>query len=112
MVEETTAQAGIETETDPRLPALTTPERLQYILLHPKDEYQRVNVRLILDEANHYDEHLPVEVVQGLLNPTVADFFILIKGTNPIPRSKGHYLHTSYIRECVLLDNLPGWEIS
>lgn len=107
-----------ELATDPKLPAVkakslkevTTPERLQYILEHPSDEYARVSVRLIIDEVNHYDESLPVEVVRGLLSPSVPDFFILIKGIKQIPREKAHYLHTSYIREVLLLDELPEQE--
>jgi hypothetical protein len=84
-----------------------TPERLQYILEHPKEEYTRINVRLIIDETHFYDELLPIEAVRGLLSPDVPDFFILIKGLKQIPREKGHYLHTSYIREVLLLDELP-----
>jgi hypothetical protein len=108
-------------ETDPKLPVvkarpapnfekMTEPERLQYILENPNDEYQRVHVRLIIDEINHYDEGLPVEVVRGLLSPSVPDFFILIEGIRQIPREKAHYLHTSYIREVLLLDELPAQE--
>jgi hypothetical protein len=101
-----------ETTTDPRIPvvkraSLTTPERLQYILLHPTEDYDRINVRLILDETNHYDELLPVEVVQGLIDPTVDDFFILIKGHQQIPNAKGHWLQTSFIREVILMNELP-----
>jgi len=91
----------------PVVKARSVPERLQYILEHPSDEYQRMNVRLIVDEVNHYDETLPVEVVRGLLSPSVPDFFILIQGIRQIPREKAHYLHTSYIREVLLLDELP-----
>ena len=91
----------------PNFEKMTEPERLQYILENPADEYQRMNVRLIMDEVNHYDETLPVEVVRGLLSPSVPDFFILIKGIKQIPREKAHYLHTFYIREVLLLDELP-----
>lgn len=87
--------------------AETTPQRLQDSLVHPDDEALRLNVRLIMSETDFYDESLPIDVVRGLLSPVVDNFFILIKGKQQIPGAKGHFLQTSFIREVILLNDLP-----
>ena len=73
----------------------------------PADE--RINVRLILSQTEFYDESLRIDVVRALISPLIPDAFIQIVGVGSragIPRCKGHYLHTSFIREIVLLDEL------
>lgn len=87
------------------------PDAMQELSHQQDAPVERINVRLILDEMHSYDEALPVDVVKALINPNVADFFIWIskKLTDP-PRCKGHLLHTSYVREMLLLDELPSAE--
>lgn len=83
------------------------PEQLQALTKNAGLSEQLINVRLYIDEIHFYDAQLPVEVVHGILSPAIADCFILVPGKNDPPRTKGHYLHTSYIRELLLLDELP-----
>jgi hypothetical protein len=81
--------------------------KLQSLIKNPSHE--RINVRLILDENLFYDEKLPVDVVRAIISPDVPDCFIQINTmprNNP-ERSTAHYIHTSYIREILLLDELP-----
>src|SRR3954468_12621017 len=65
-----------------------------------------ITVRLCVsanDSAGHrfYDELLPISLVRAILSPSVANFFIPIKGSGSFkpPRTRGHFLHTSYIHE-------------
>lgn len=74
----------------------------------------RIAVRLVIDASDadgvrHFDESLPLTLVRALLNPDVGNFFLPIEGNGRFkpPRAKGHYLHTQYIREIILLDVLP-----
>ncbi len=88
----------------------TTPEQV----MQGKSEQverpvDRINVRLVLAETEQIDEQLPIDVVRMLLSPVVNDCFIRISnGVKKPPRCKAHYLHTSYIREIMLLDELPA----
>lgn len=102
----------VEQTTDPKMPAVKplTPEALQALQDNPSEGQQIIRARLIVDEINHFDESLPLPLIQGLLSPSVSDFFIQVTAPDKIPGAKAHYLHTSYIREVVLLDALPGSE--
>ncbi len=88
----------------------TTPEQI----MQGKSEQverpvDRINVRLVLAETEQIDEQLPIDVVRMLLSPVVNDCFIRISnGVKKPPRCKAHYLHTAYIREIMLLDELPA----
>jgi hypothetical protein len=73
-----------------------------------------INCRIYIDGSDAdgvraFDEALPVSLVRAILNPNVADFFIPIQGTARMkpPRATRHYLHTRYIREILLLNELP-----
>ena len=95
------------TESQVSLPE--TPRELQATAINAKPgEHNLVNVRLSLSEIENYDEQLPEPIVRALLDPDVPDFFIPIQTPGRrIPRAKGHYLHTAFIRELILLDELP-----
>lgn len=76
-----------------------------------------LNVQLYIDGSDAegircYDENLPVSVIRALIDPNVADFFIPIAGhARTKPRAaRQHFLHTSYIREIILLGDLPPEE--
>jgi hypothetical protein len=86
-----------------------SPRELQANAVNAKPgEDNLINVRLSLSEIENYDEQLPESIVRALLDPDVADFFIPIEARGRrIPRAKGHYLHTAFIREIILLDDLP-----
>lgn len=92
----------------PPAPPPHTPE--QIMQRHTEDierPIDRINVRLVLDETTFLDELLPVDVVRMLLSPVVNDCFVRIaNGLKKPPRCKAHYLHTSFIREIMLLDAL------
>lgn len=73
-----------------------------------------INVRLVIDGSDadgvrHFDETLPISVVQALIDPEVENFYVPIKGMGRLkpPRARQHYLHSQYIREIILLDDLP-----
>jgi len=78
------------------------------------DGEPQINVRLLIDGSDadgirQYDELLPLAIVRAILDPEILDFFIPIAGngrTKP-PRTKSHWLHTGYIREVLVLDELP-----
>ncbi len=86
---------------------VSTPGQLQKLVKKPSGDL--INVRLIIDETNHYNELLPVEVVRAIIDPDVPDCFIQISGRPRIApaRCTRHFVHTSYIREILLLDELP-----
>jgi hypothetical protein len=73
----------------------------------------KINVRLLItgsddDGIRAYDEQLPISIVRAILSPEISDFFIPIVGsarTKP-PRTKSHWLHTSAIREVLILDDV------
>jgi hypothetical protein len=76
-----------------------------------------ITVQLLIDGSDadgvrQFDETLPISVVRAILDPTVDNFFIPIEGkARPKPRAaKRHFLHTSYIREVILLGDLPEEE--
>lgn len=76
-----------------------------------------ITVQLLIDGSDadgvrQFDESLPVSVVRAILDPAVADFFVPIAGyARPKARAaKQHFLHTSYIREVILLGDLPEEE--
>lgn len=78
-----------------------------------------ITVQLLIDGSDadgvrQFDESLPVSVVRAILDPAVADFFVPIAGyARPKARAaKQHFLHTSYIREVILLGDLPEEEYS
>ena len=89
--------------------SLPTPKELQDLLLHPELEQPNLmSVRLNLSDIENYDEQLPLPMILAMIDPTVPDFFIPIKGAGrKIPREKRRYLHTSFIRELILFDALP-----
>ncbi len=73
-----------------------------------------LNVQLLIsgsdaDGVRCLNEQLPVSLVRAILDPTIDNFFIPIKGAERMkpPRVKSHWLHTTYIREIFLLDDLP-----
>lgn len=93
------------------------PVGLQRTLMQGDEDEPRINVRLYIDASDadgvrFFDEALPVSLVRAILAPQIADFFIPIQGSARMkpPRAKGHFLHTSYIREITLLDELPPEE--
>ena len=97
-----------------------TPSALQREAERASASVEKIAVRLILaspsdaDGIRHYDEELPIQLVRGILSPTVADFFIPIEGaarTKP-PATKKHYLHTSQIREVLLFGELPEGDVT
>jgi hypothetical protein len=92
---------------------MATPQELQAILLNFKPgDHEEINVQLNLSDTENYNEQLPLPVVLAMIDPTVPDFFIPIKGTGRrMPREKRRYLHTSYIRELVIFDELPAQEV-
>lgn len=114
------AETGQESPSIPVLPpqpSKRTPKDLQRITVQGGSGEALLNVRLLIDGSDAdgiraYDELLPVSVIHAILDPEVKDFFILIQGTarpKP-PRCKGHWFHTSYIREIYLFDELPPEE--
>jgi hypothetical protein len=77
----------------------------------------QITVRLYIngnddDAVRFFDESLPTSIVRAIISPEVADFYIPIEGRARMkpPRAKAHFLHTSSIRELVLLDELPEEE--
>lgn len=97
--------------------AMRTPGELQRHVESGGMGEDHIAVRLLIDASDadgvrHFDEDLPVSVVRALLNPEVGNFFLPISGAGRMkpPRARGHYLHTQYIREIILLDKLPGEE--
>lgn len=92
---------------------MTLEQELQTLALDTTED--RLSVILILaspsdaDGIRSYSERLPITLLRGILDPNVADFFIPIEGSARLkpPRAKSHWLHTSQIREIVLLDELP-----
>ena len=85
------------------------PKSLQSFLLSGDTAgYDLINVRLSLSDVENYDELLPSVLVRALIDPDVPDFFIPIKAVNRrLLRAKRHYLHTAFVRELILLDELP-----
>lgn len=88
---------------------------LQKLAARGGDGESMVNVQLLIDGSDAdgvrcYNEQLPAALVRAILDPQIADFFIPIKGSERMksPRVKAHWLHTSYIREVLQLDELPG----
>lgn len=123
--EQTTAPTEEQAATEPRLRAVKPADgqssppmgdlrELQRRALAGNPDEDRINVRLCIDGSDadgvrFFDETLPVSLVRAILNPMIGNFFIPIRGdgrTKP-PRARGHWLHTQYIREIVLLDELP-----
>ena len=99
----------------PTIPLI--PIELQKHILRGAPGEARINIRLHIDASDadgvrFFDEMLPVSVVRAILAPEVADFFIPVQAVARMkpPRAKGHFLHTSYIREITLLDALPPEE--
>lgn len=90
-------------------PLSPTPKELQDLLLNFKPgQHDLINVQLNLTDTENYNEQLPSPVVLAMIDPTVPDFFILVHGTGrKLAREKRRYLHTSFIRELILLDDLP-----
>jgi hypothetical protein len=86
-----------------------SPRDLQATALNAKPgEHNLINVRLSLSEIENYDEQLPEQIVRALLDPEVPDFFIPIQTPGRrIPRTKMHLIHTAFIRELILFDELP-----
>jgi hypothetical protein len=119
------ATESTEQATEPRLRALKPSGGQSVPPLDGLRELQRravakdhsedtINVRLCIDGSDadgvrFFDELLPVSLVRALIDPAIANFFIPVRGdgrTKP-PRARGHWLHTQYIREIILLDELP-----
>ncbi len=97
--------------------AVRTPKDLQRLAASGQGE-DMINVQLIIDGSDAdgvraFNESLPANLVRAILDPEVADFFIPIKGSERMksPRVKSHWLHTSYIREILLLNDLPGMQM-
>ena len=112
-----TSEKAEQVKSEQRPDAPTTPlipvELQQHVMRGAPGE-ARLNVRLHIDGSDAdgvrcFDETLPVSIVRAILAPNVADFFIPVQATARMkpPRAKGHFLHTSYIREITLLDELP-----
>lgn len=94
-----------------------TPGEVQRHALSGGQGEDHLTVQLLIDGSDadgvrQYDETLPISVIRAILDPTVDNFFIPIEGkARPKPRSaKRHFLHTSYIREVILLGDLPEEE--
>jgi len=114
------AQAVTPTDTPPSgPPAQSSWSALDYQrhALSGAPGEDKILVRLCIDCSDAdgvraFDESLPVSLVRALINPEVANFFIPIEGAarpKP-PRAKQHYLHSQYIREIILLADLPEEE--
>ena len=106
--------ATIETIAQAEAPQRSPLAQLQQIAQGKEQpEEARINVRLLIagsdaDGIRHFDELLPSSVVRAILDPEIANFFIPIQGQGRLkpPRTKAHWLHTSYIREVLLFDEL------
>lgn len=103
--------------TPPSSPPLARPTLADLQRVARGSDETRINVRLYLDSSDadgvrHFDEALPVSIVRAILDPGVGDLFIPVQGFGRLkpPRAKGHWLHTGYIREVLLLDELPEEE--
>ena len=112
----TDEKVPVSSDTPP--PAPRTPKELQRHVLRGGSGEDKLNVMLLIDGSDAdgvrtYNEALPVSVIRALLDPDIKDFFIPIAGTDRMkpPRAKGHYLHSGYIREIILLDALPEEEV-
>lgn len=73
-----------------------------------------ITVRLHLstgdvDGIRWFDEQLPVSVVRAILDPSIPDFFIPVRGTARMkpPIARGHWLYTLYVSEIILFGDLP-----
>ena len=120
-------QASGASATEPRLKAIKKsgsisppgdPREIQrQAITGDQSAEDRINVRLLIngsddDGIRAYDEQLPVSILRAILDPGVGDFYVPIEGsarTKP-PRTKAHFLHTSAIREILILDAYPLFE--
>lgn len=112
---ESTPAAETEVKKPVQPPARPTLADLQRVARGTEET--RINVRLYIDSSDadgvrHFDESLPVSLVRAILDPGVGDLFIPVQGNGRLkpPRARGHWLHTGYIREVLLLDELPEEE--
>lgn len=101
----------------PELPRERTLKELQRLAARGGDGEDKITVRLLIDGSDadgvrFFDETLPVALVRAILDPTIDNFFIPILGAARMkPRmAQSHWLHTSFIREVVLLGELPEEE--
>lgn len=99
-------------ERPPLPPELSSPKDLQRLAATGQGD-DLLNVQLLIDGSDAdgvrcFNEALPAALVRAILDPEVADFFITIKGAERMksPRVKSHWLHTSYIREVLVMGEL------
>lgn len=67
------------------------------------EQVENQPVILVTLSGQKHQINLPVDVIRGLLNPHISDFFIEIAPPTNGARIKHHYLHTGVIAEVLLL---------
>lgn len=104
---------AVKAPTQRQSPPPDSPVSLQRRAVKGSEGEDKINIRLLIngsddDGIRSYDEQLPVSIVRAILSPEIADFFIPIAGTarTKPPRTRAHFLHTSAIREVLILDDV------
>lgn len=94
-------------------PQKTGPQHFQRLAKSREPGEDLINVQLLIDGSDAdgvraFNERFPVSVVRDLLDPTTEDYYLPIKGGERMksPRVKSHWLHTRYIREIFIMDDV------